>query len=118
MITQAFLGYICYSNREYRRAADEVQRSLELDPHFAVSYWYLGLIRQAQGDLEGAIDALKHGVVLSFERPLYLAALGNACGRADMKEEALNVLDKLTKLSSVRYISPFECCVSPYGLGQ
>ena len=118
VITQAFVGYICYRNREYRRAADEVQRSLALDPHFAVSYWYLGLIRQAQGDLEGAIDALKDGVTLSFERPLYLAALGNACGRADRKDEALNVLEKLTKLSSVRYISPFDVALVHMGLGN
>jgi TolB-like protein/Tfp pilus assembly protein PilF len=118
VITQAFLGYICYRNREYHRAADEIQRSLELDPHFAVSYWYLGLLRQAQGNLEGAINALKQGVVLSFERPLYLAALANACGRADRKEEALNLLDKLMNLSSIRYISPFDVAVVHMGLGN
>jgi hypothetical protein len=34
------------------------------------------------------------------------------------KEEALNVLDKLTKLSSVRYISPFDVALVHMGLGN
>jgi tetratricopeptide (TPR) repeat protein len=83
-----------------------------------VSHWYLGLIRQEQGDLDGAIDALKQGVMLSFERPLYLAALGHACGRTNRKEEALSVLDKLTKLSEVRYVSPFDVALVHMGLGN
>jgi TolB-like protein/Tfp pilus assembly protein PilF len=118
VITQAFAGYIFYRSRDYGRAADQIQRSLDLDPHFPVSYWYLGLIRQEQKDLEGAIDALKLAVELSFDRPLYLAALGHVYGRANRKQDALGILDKLTKLSDVRYISPFDVALVHMGLGN
>jgi TolB-like protein/Tfp pilus assembly protein PilF len=76
VITQAFAGYIYYRNRNYGRATEQIEKSLELDPQFALSHWYLGLILQAQGDLERGIDALRRATELSFERPLYLAALG------------------------------------------
>jgi TolB-like protein/Tfp pilus assembly protein PilF len=118
VITQAFAGLMFYRNRDYGRAADQVQRSIELDPRFALSYWYLGLIRQEQGDLEGAIDALKFAVEFSLERPLYLAALGQACGRANRTQEALTILEKLMKLSEVRYVSPFDVALVHMGMGN
>jgi TolB-like protein/Tfp pilus assembly protein PilF len=118
VITQAFAGLMFYRNRDYGRAADQVQRSLELDPRFAPSYWYLGLIRQEQGDLEAAIDALKLAVEFSLERPLYLAALGQACGRANREQDALTILEKLMKLSEVRYVSPFDVALVHMGMGN
>lgn len=62
------------------------------------------------------IDALKLVVELSFDRPLYLAALGHVYGRANRKQDALGVLDKLTQGSDVRYISRFEVALVHMGL--
>src|SRR5437868_15371168 len=76
--------------------------------HFPVSYWYLGLIRQKQGDLEGAIDALKQGVQLSFERPLYLSALGHAFGRANRKRRCPGHSRQIDEVVGGPYVSPFD----------
>ncbi len=114
--TQSFFGYVCYRARQYGRAEEEIRKAIELDPNLAVSHWYLGLIRQELGDLEGAIQALQEGVRLSVERPLYLAAFGHAYGRAQRYEEARGVLGKMLNISQERYVSPFDIALVHLGL--
>ncbi len=53
-----------YRLKDYRRAADNFQSTLKLDPKFALASYYLGLTQVELGDFDGAI--------ISFERALEL----------------------------------------------
>ncbi len=114
--TLAFGGYICYRARQYERANEQIGKALEMDPHLPTIQWYRGLVLEQQEEFGSAIQAHAEAVRLSMGQPLFVAALGHACARAGRKQEALGALDKLLKLSALRYVSPLEIAVVHIGL--
>lgn len=61
----AAYGYL--AERKYDRALAAFIKAKELDPDFALTYWKLGLIYEAMGDLAEARDNLSHYRQLSLD---------------------------------------------------
>ncbi|MEO8131348.1 MAG: tetratricopeptide repeat protein [Bryobacteraceae bacterium] len=116
MITVAFSGYIRYRARQYGRAMEAIDQAIELEPHLPTAHWYRGLVRLQEGAWDDAVQAMSEAVKLSMGQPLFLAAFGHACAKAERKEEALGALDKLVEMSMVRHVSPLEMAVVRIGL--
>jgi len=116
MITAAFSGYIQYRARQYERAMEAINQAIELEPHLPTAHWYKGMVHGQQGEWDDAIQAMTEAVKLSMGQPIFLAALGHAFGKAERTAEATGTLQKLTEMSTARYVSPLEIAVVHIGL--
>jgi serine/threonine-protein kinase len=96
--------------REYRRV-------LEMEPGFAVGYFFLGqaLLREQQH--EEAIAALEHAVELSGHSSETLAMLGYAQAVAGRADGARAIQDEILQLSASQYISPAQLAQIQLALG-
>lgn len=60
----AALGYFLLDAGAVQEAEDVLLAALHKAPRMGALHWYLGLLRHRQGDLDQAIDALRHACLL------------------------------------------------------
>jgi len=70
------------------------------------------------GRYELAIAEGEKGVKLSGGSPLMSAALAQTLAAAGRKEQALEILDELTKLAKQKYVAPYFLAGIHIGLGE
>jgi len=107
IIINVAVGWAFYLTRQYDEAIEQLLRTVELDPHYPVTYWILGLALRQAGCHELAITEGEKAVNLSGGSALMRAALAHTLGVAGNKEEALLILDDLNKLATQKYVSAY-----------
>jgi serine/threonine protein kinase/tetratricopeptide (TPR) repeat protein len=121
-LSPTIYGFIAQSYlfaRDYRRAAEQIDRGLELNPNHALLLHNLGELLIAQGRFGDAIEPLEQSVALSRERSThYLAILGSAYARAHRRREALAILNELTARAEQGLVSGFDMANLYIALGD
>lgn len=112
------LAWLCFYARQYDRAIEQLTRTIEMEPNFALAYWLLGLNYEQKGLLEQATAELRTAVALSNEIPFALASLGHVLGKSGKHDDARSLLDLLGQLSKRRYVSPHSIATVHAGLNQ
>lgn len=100
------VGVVHYFARDYERAAAAYRQALEIDEHFGMAYFFLGLTCVAQGGLEDAIAKLEHAQRLVGHTAEVTAALAYAYGRAGRADDAEALLAELLARCKRGYVSP------------
>ena len=116
-IPPAFLSFDYYMLRQYDKAVDVSNRSLQLNTSFLTEYTYMARIYLAMGNTRAADEALNKippeaadGMALST-RAIILASSGK-------RKEAQAMLAEMGKRSETQYISPFEFALVYIGLND
>jgi len=117
-IKNVAVGWALYMNRRNDDAIEELRRTVELDPNFPITYWILGLVFRKMARFELAIAEGERGVTLSGGSPLLRAALAQTLGTAGRREEAIQILDDLTKLAKQKYVPSYFFAGIRIGLGE
>jgi TolB-like protein/Flp pilus assembly protein TadD len=112
------LAQVFHFRREYDRALEQCDHTIEQNPHFSAAYWTLGLVQEQRGELEEAIAAFQRAIELSPPSPRIVGALGRTYAILGRKQDALRLLNDLNELSKKRYISPFELALIYFSLGR
>jgi len=118
LIINVAVGWSCYNARRYDEAIEQLQRTVDLDPNYPVTYWILGLLHRKTGCYELAVAEGEKGVKLSGGSPLMRAALAHTFGAAGRTQEASQTLDDLTKLAKQKYVAPYFFAGIHVGLGE
>ncbi len=118
LIINVAVGWGFYFARRYDEAIEQLRRTVELDPHYPITYWILGLVLRKTGCYELAITEGEKGVKLSSGSPLMCAALAHTFGTAGRAKEALQILDDLTRLAKQKYVAPYFFAGIHVGLGE
>ena len=118
LMINADLGWLLFYARHYDRAIEQLRRTIEMEPNFALSHWLLGLNYQQTGRLEEAMAEFRWAVMVSPDAPFALASLGHILGRTGKRKEAAAVLAQLKALSKHRYVSPHSLATVYVGLNQ
>ena len=118
LIIHVALGWAFYMDRRYDAAGQQLRRTVELDPHYPVTYWILGLLHRKTGDYQLAISEGEKGVQLSGGSPLMRAALAHTYAEAGRKKEARQTLDDLKNLAKHKYVAPHFVAGIYLGLGE
>lgn len=100
------VAFTFFYARQYDRAIAEHTKVLELDPHYVYSLFGLGLVYQALGLFEKAIEYLEQAGVHSGGSSLVLGFLGGCYGLAGQREKALEILQQLDQQAGLSYVSP------------
>ena len=103
--------------RDYQRAFEEIQRTIEMDSNYHPAIYLLGRIYEQDGQIANAIAEFKKVVALN-DAPMFLAALGRAYALADKDRQARRVLDNLQKQSQHRYVSEYHNATIYLALGD
>jgi DNA-binding winged helix-turn-helix (wHTH) protein/Flp pilus assembly protein TadD len=107
-----------YYSRDYRKAIEESQKVLELNPTYHVAHCTIGLAYQAMGELDLATESLETSTRLSVNDSELLSLLGQSYGISGRAEDAKRVLEELTELSKIQYVSPMHMASVHAGLGN
>jgi eukaryotic-like serine/threonine-protein kinase len=118
LIISVAIGWAFYMAQRYDEAIDQLQRTVDLDPNYPVTYWILGLIRRKMGRPDLAITAGEKGVKLSGGSPLMRAALAQTFATAGKRKRAIQILEDLTKLTKQKYVAPYFFAGIHIGLGE
>jgi eukaryotic-like serine/threonine-protein kinase len=118
LIINVAVGWAFYFARRYDEAIEQLRRTAELDPNYPVTYWILGLLLRKTGCYELSITEGEKAVKLSSGSPLMCAALAQTLAAAGRREDALQMLDDLTKLARQKYVAPYFLAGVHIGLGE
>jgi len=104
--------------REFETALSQHEQTVDLDPHFALSYWALGLVHEQQEAFDKSIAAFEKAIELAPESPRMHAALARGYALSGRRRKALRLRDNLLQLATERYVSPFEISCVCFALGE
>ena len=114
----AHQGWHYLWTREYDRAIQPLQKTIEMAPTFPVAHWYLGLAYEQKQTFRDAIAEFESAVRVTAESPSMVALLGHAYAAANRRREARATLEQLTALSKQKYVSPYAVAVIYAALGE
>jgi len=117
-IMNAHLGWAYYFAHEYDKSLEQLRKTLELVPDYGLAFWYSGWAYEQKGmyaealrDMLRAKDLLKGNINVAGDIGHLHAVSGNKTG-------AERVIRDLLKLSTQRYVNPFEIALIYVGLGD
>jgi serine/threonine protein kinase/Tfp pilus assembly protein PilF len=104
--------------RRRDEAIEECDRTIRLDPNFAVAYDVLGGLLAGKGLYPEARAAAEQGAALSRGAAMSLANLAYVRARLGQPNEARQILQQLAQASKERYTPALAFAVAHLGLGE
>ncbi|MDX6695820.1 MAG: eukaryotic-like serine/threonine-protein kinase [Blastocatellia bacterium] len=111
-------GLIFYNARQYDRSLEELEKALEIDGRYFVTYQGFAFCYAQKGRFDEALVAARKAVAISSRNPLALWALGFVLAVAGRADEAREVLGEMEELRQKRYVSPYYIAMIHAGLGE
>ena len=118
MIMRALLAYGYYLARQFDRAAELCQSTLDLDPNFWWTHWSLGETYRATGRPAEAVTHLERALALSPANAFIEGALGAACAASGQRERATELLAAMNERAARQYVAPYFIALIHLGLGE
>lgn len=117
LMINATQGWIMFYQRRYTEAAEQLQKTLEMEASFPTAHWLLGQVLMKQGKSTQAYSEFETAKRLD-PTPAILAGQGHALAESGRHEEALQVLEELNRMAGQRYVSPESQALIYAGLGK
>jgi len=117
-ILKANKGYLLYIAQRNDEAITELLDALSLDSTFAATHYRLSLALTMEKRYAEAMDHLDAALQLSNSSPHVLGAVGYILGSSGERSGAISMLERLTDLSTSRYVSPATAAEIQVGLGD
>ncbi len=115
---RATLAWTYYLARDYEKAFNQAQETLELDSGFLLARFYLGLICVQKALFDDAIAHLECVAAGTGGLPITLSALAFAFGASGKRRKARQVVQRLTEISREQYVSSYDFAVACSGLEE
>ena len=117
LIINADLGSTLMLARRYDDAIAQLRTTLALDPNFAYAHWNLGEALYLKGDSTGAIAEYEKAASLDND-PEIQALLARAYAETGKKEQALEILRKLSETAKHQFVRGYLFALIYIGLGD
>ena len=118
LIISVAIAWAYYMGRQYDEAMKQLRKTVELEPHYPVTYWILGLLLRKMDRYEEGISEGEKGVKLSGGSPLMNAALAQSLAVAGKRDAAMQILEELSRLAAQKYVAPYFFAGIHAGLGD
>jgi TolB-like protein/Tfp pilus assembly protein PilF len=119
IIINTDLGQVFYYAREYERAIEQFEKTIDMAPGFAITHFFLAFAHAQKGDLDQAIAEAEQALSLTRgSNPLILSQLGTLYALSGDQAKALEKLEALKSMHRARYVSPFCVALVHMALGQ
>ena len=117
IIINADVSWLYSCAHQFDEAEKRARKTLEIDPRFFLAHYYLGGILQLRGHLKEAIPEFQKSVELNNDA-YSMAMLGQAYARNGQKDQAQEILARLTEEAKSRYVSPYAWALLYIGFGE
>ena len=117
LIINSDLGSTLILSRRYDDAIAQLRATLALDPNFAYAHWNLGEALYLKGDSTGAIAEYEKAASLDND-PEIQALLARAYAETGKKEQALEILRKLSETAQHQFVRGYLFALIYIGLGD
>lgn len=107
-----------YFGRMYEKAIEHGSATLEMDPHFARTHFWLGRAYEQAGMLGNAITELRRASELSPQSMIYRGDLAHAYALAGRRTECLEIVRELEKLAEHEYVCHYTLAAIQTALGN
>jgi tetratricopeptide (TPR) repeat protein len=114
----ASVGALFYFTRHYNQAIKQLLATLELDPHFAYADFLLGLVYEAKGEYDVALDQYQKAQSDLGESPELAAHVARVDALSGKRDKAQKVVDQLKELSERGYELRYYIALIYVGLGD
>ncbi len=111
------LGSLFWKMRDYDKAIEQLNRTLDMSPEYQPVHFVLGLIHEQRGEFAEAIAELEKANQLG-NTAMIRGFLGHTYALSGDQTKALEVLEELGKEYKFRYISPYSVALIYVPLGQ
>lgn len=118
LVLNMHLGWHHLYSRQYQKAVEQCQKTLELDHTFILAHVFLGQAYEQMGEHSRAIPEFEVAAELSQRHPAYLADLGHGYAAAGRRADAQAILDEMIRVSSHRYVAARAVAEVHIGLGD
>jgi len=111
------LGMILLAARQYRRAAEECRRAVELAPGLWWLHWFYGTTLLLQGNTAQACQEC----LLAYQQirqPLVVGSMAFVYGLCGLRKKAQQLLSELTAMSSTHSVPPVAFALAHLGIGD
>ena len=112
------IGHVLYLSRQYDRALEQYEKTIDIDPTFLPSRLWYGRPLLQKGMYKEAIAELTEAVKLSRNSTVSLAMLGQAYGAAGNKKAMEGILEKLRQRSKTEYVASYWIAMIYVGRGD
>ena len=106
-----------FLTRQFEKAKEEVQKTLEIERDYKPSLYLLGRTYEQCGQLDQAIEVFRKILALS-NAPMFLGALGHSYALSGNHLQARQVLRELNEQSSRCYVSAYSKAIIHMALGD
>jgi eukaryotic-like serine/threonine-protein kinase len=111
------LGSVMVFAHHWDEAIEQLEYAIHLDPNYWFDYCFLGRALEQQHRYSEAIDIFQRGLKMDDNAELW-SGLGHAYAVSGKRAEAEKVLEHLQKLSTERYIGPYNSAIIYASLGE
>ncbi len=118
LIINSVLGFALDTVGKSDEAIAQLHKTIEIDPNFANTHGQLGNVLEHRGRLKEAIAEYEKCLISGAPDPIDLADLAAASFRADRKQEAEALWDKLKSLSERQYVPAYSMAVVQVAFGN
>jgi len=115
LVINTHLGNILYYSRQYDLAIEQYQKTLEMNPNFAMTHFYLGYAYLEKARYEESVAEFRKASSLGEDA---LENIGYSYGRWGKRDEARRILRELKKRSKQETDSPSDQALVFLGLGD
>ncbi|MBZ5643620.1 MAG: winged helix-turn-helix domain-containing protein [Acidobacteriia bacterium] len=117
LFLSVILGWTYYGARQYDKAVRQHRRVVEIEPHFGMAHWCLGLDYSQKRRYRTAIEEFQQAR-LSGGPHNALAAIGYAYAMMGEREKAEHFVRELKRLQRTSYTPPYAFAAIYAGLGE
>ena len=107
----AQLAYLHYVKGDYRSAAEQLEKSFDLDCDYPEALFYKGLLHFQQQDYDATIECLR-----LVRLPLTIGLLAAAYARQGNRPQAEKCVEELRRLPASQYVTPLAEALAAIGL--
>ncbi len=111
-------GYVLYASRQFERAREQLQHTIDLDPTFFFAHWFLSLLHAREGRIDEAIAASEKANEFSGGTAITVGDLGKVYALAGRTAEARQLLEELRKRRRSTYVPASAFVFVHGGLGE
>jgi serine/threonine protein kinase/Tfp pilus assembly protein PilF len=118
LVINSTVGLIYYFSRDYKKAIENLENTLQMEPDYPVTHFFLGRALVQVSRYDEAMDHFKKALKFYGDSTNMLATFAHAAALAGKQDITQKILIQLQDLSERMYVSAYDMASIYVGLGQ
>src|SRR5262245_26894076 len=118
VVSSSGAAWVRYLTGDYETAIGRSREAVEIEPEYFAAHRVLAASYLATGRNRDGIEVLERAISAAGDDPVLLAWLAHAKAVSGQREEAVNLVQKLSSMSPACYVPGYHLALAFVGLGD